>query len=161
MENSRRGFSIIEVLMVVAMTGVLSLMVAPYLSDILGRKDIGNYALEAMDSLREAQSSVMSGKNNARYGVHFEGAKFVFFQGATYSPADPNNVEHAFSGFANISAVSLAPGGVCTLPAGTGNCDVHYANHFGTPTESGTIVITDGTNPKTVTVGAAGMIDAN
>jgi prepilin-type N-terminal cleavage/methylation domain-containing protein len=158
---SPRGFSIIEVLMVIAMIGILSLTAAPYMSDILGKKNIDNYSLEAMDALREAQSSVMSGKNNARFGVHFEGTKFVLFQGATYSAADPNNVDHVFSGFATVTAVTLSPGGACALPAGTGNCDVHYASHFGTPTESGTVVITDGTSPKTVTVGAAGMVDVN
>jgi hypothetical protein len=116
----------------------------------------------AVDALREAQSSVMSGKNNAKFGVHFEGGRYTFFQGATYSSSDPENVAHILDANVTVTAVTLSPGGSCTLPAGTGNCDVHFINHFGTPTETGTIVFTgdDGTT-KTVTVGAAGMIDMN
>lgn len=131
----------------------------PVLSSALGGKTMANYVNEAADALREAQSSVMAGKNNARFGVHFEGTKLVFFQGAVYSAVDPNNVVHAFSGFVTVSAVTLAPGGACALPVGTGNCDVHFSNHRGTPTESGTVSFTDGGNVKTVTIGAGGMID--
>jgi type II secretory pathway pseudopilin PulG len=156
------GFTFMETLIAVAMLSALSLLVAPLMQDSLMHADAGRYADEGVDALREAQAATMSGKNNARYGVHFEGTKFVFFQGATYSGADPNNVEHALTGNVTITAVSLSPGGACTLPAGTGNCDVHFASRKGTPTETGSVTFTGaGGQVETVTVNAAGLIDAN
>lgn len=157
-----RGFTLIEALVVVAFIGILSALASPLLSSSLTRADASRFAAEAVDALREAQASVMSGKNNARHGVHFEGTKFVMFEGAAYSPADPNNAVHQLSGNVTITAVSLSPGGACTLPAGTGNCDVHFANRKGIATESASITFTGGGGEaRTVTVNAAGMIDAN
>jgi prepilin-type N-terminal cleavage/methylation domain-containing protein len=156
----QKGFTVIEIVIVIALIGIVTAVSAPFLSDALTRKDLDSYAAEAMDGLREAQSSVMSGRNNARFGVHFEAAKFVFFQGAAYNPVDTDNVIHALAGDATITSVTLSPGGACVVATGSGNCDVHYINHRGTPTESGTIVFTgDGGQLKTVTVGAAGMLD--
>lgn len=156
------GLTLIEPVIVVAMLGALMLMSAPYLSDTLARKDRDAFVAEAVDALREAQSSVMSGRNNARYGVHFEAAKFVFFQGAVYNAADPGNVTHALTGRAMVASVTLSPGGACTVSTGAGNCDVHFASHKGAPTESGAVVFSDDAGAtKTVAVGAAGMFDVN
>ncbi len=157
-----RGFTVLEVIVVIAMIGFVALLAAPFLSNSLASNDAAQSATEAVDSLREAQSSVMSGKDGARFGVHFEGTKFVLFRGAAYAPADPDNAVHALAGDVSVSAVMLAPGGACALPAGTGNCDVHFANRRGAPTESGTITFTgSGGETKTVSINAAGMIDAD
>lgn len=154
------GFTIIETMLAVTLLAVLSLLVAPLLGDMVTGGDQRRYAAEAVDALREAQASVMSGRNNARFGVHFEGTKFVLFQGASYSPSDPDNVTHELTDDVSVTAVSLTPGGSCALPAGTGNCDVHFASRKGVPTESGTVTFTGADDEaKTVTVNAAGMTE--
>lgn len=154
------GFTFLEVMVAVAIMSILSLLVVPLVRDQVTKGDVERFTAEAVDALREAQAGVMSGKFNARYGVHFEATKVVFFQGATYSGADPNNVVHAFTGDTTVTAVTLSPGGACTLPAGTGNCDVHFASRKGVPTESGTVTFTGaGGQTRTVTVNAAGMTE--
>jgi prepilin-type N-terminal cleavage/methylation domain-containing protein len=154
------GFSLLETLVAVAMLSALTLLVAPLVSDQLSRGDNQRYAAEAVDALREAQANVMSGKNNARYGVHFESTKFVLFQGSTYSGGDSNNVTHAMTADTTVTAISLSPGGSCTLSTGSGNCDVHFSSRKGVPTESGTITFTtSGSTVRTVTVNAAGMTE--
>lgn len=151
-----------ELLVVVAMVGMTALLAAPFLAGGTARESLDSYAAESVDALREAQSSAMSGRNNARYGVHFQSDRFVVFQGATYSPSDAANRARTFSADASVTAVSLSPGGSCSVQAGTGNCDVHFADHRGVPTESGTITFTDASGAtKTVTVNAQGMTDAN
>ncbi len=156
----QKGFTLLETLVAVAMLSILSLLVAPLVRDTLTKSDVQRYAAEAVDALREAQAAVMSGKNNARFGVHFEATKFVLFQGAAYSPSDPENVVHQFTGDSVITAVTLSPGGSCTLPAGTGNCDVHFASRKGVPTESGTVTFVGSESlVRTVTVNAAGMTE--
>lgn len=158
----RRGFTVLEVMTVIAMIGMLAALASPMLSAGQTRADARRFAVEAVDALREAQASVMSGRNNARFGVHFEGARFTLFEGAAYVVSDPNNVVHDLSGLVSITSVSLSPGGACALPAGTGNCDVHFASRKGAPVESGSVTFTDAEgNVKTVIVNAAGMIDVN
>lgn len=158
----RRGFTIVELVIVVAILGIVSLLSLPLLAGDPTRKDVSLYAGEAMDAIREAQFSAMSGKNNARFGVHFETTQFVFFQGAAYSSSDANNVVHALPGRVTVTAVSLSPGGACTVATGTGNCDLHFASRKGIPTETGTITLSgdDGT-ARTISINAAGMVDVN
>lgn len=150
-----------EVMVVVAMAAVLGLLASPILSTDAARTDARDFSLEASDAVREAQASVMAGKDNAKFGVHFEGTKFVFFEGATYSSSDANNVVHSIGKRVTVTAVALS-GGSCTLPAGSGNCDLHFTDHKGTPTETGSVTFTgdDGT-VRTLTVNAAGMVDVN
>jgi type II secretory pathway pseudopilin PulG len=156
------GFTVLEVLVVIAMIGAVAVLAVPFLSSGLSSNDASIASAEASDALREAQAAVMSGKENARFGVHFEGSKFVLFKGAAYNGADPDNAAHQLTGRVTATAVTLSPGGACTLPAGTGNCDVHFASRKGIPTETGSITFTgSGGETQTVTINAAGMIDVN
>lgn len=159
---TRRGFTMIEALVVIALMGTMSVMATAMLSSATARTDGTRWAAEAVSALRDAQAAAMSGRGNARFGVHFEAARFVVFQGASYNPADSSNLVHELSGSVAVTAVSLSPGGSCALPAGTGNCDVHFASRKGVPVEVGTIAFTgaDGV-VRTVTVNAAGMVDVN
>lgn len=159
-KGTHAGYTIIEALIVVAMVAVLTMLATPFLSGTFERRNLANVAAEAVDALREAQSAVMSGKNDSRYGVHFEGDRFVLFIGSAYDDSEDTNVVHTLVSGAEVTVVTLSPGGACTLPAGTGNCDVHFASHRGTPTETGTVVIAEsGGDAKTISINAAGMID--
>jgi len=146
---------------VVAIIALVSMLSAPLLADTVSSRDLASTAADAVDAIREAQAATMTGRNAARYGVHFQGDRFVFFQGASYAPADPENVVHTLSGRVTITAVTLSPGGACVLPEGTGNCDLHFADRRGTPTETGSIVMTEsGGDTGTIVINAAGMVDS-
>lgn len=140
----------IEVILVVAVIGILVLIAAPFLSDSITRSDLDIASVEAVDALREARSSAMSGKGGGRFGVHFETSKFVFFTGAAYSAIDPGNVVHTYGGDVIMSNITITGGG----------SDVHFATHKGEPMENGTIVFSEsGGNSRTITVSAVGLID--
>lgn len=161
MRRTVRGFTLIEGLVVIAILLISVLILAPILSDSVVKKDVQSASDQGVDALREAQSNVMTGKNNLAYGVHFEATKLVVFQGHTYSSGASTNVTTSLSGRLSITSVTLT-GGACTVATGVGNCEVHFAVRRGIPTETGTIVFSDGgTITKTVTINAAGMIDVN
>jgi type II secretory pathway pseudopilin PulG len=156
------GFTIIEAVISVVLIAVVAGMSVPLLSQTVVSKDLPTSVAEAVDALREAQSAVMSGRGDSAYGVHFHGTGFVFFKGATYSESDPDNVVHALSDIVAITDVALVPGGTCALPAGTGNCDVHFANSRGVAAETGTVTFTDQTDAvKTISLNAAGLVDSD
>lgn len=149
--RTARGFTLVEVLVVVAMMGILALLSAPILSSNTQRDLLRDAATRVADLLNEARSSATAGRNASPYGVHFETTQAVLFEGATYVPAHPDNLTYAFEGDAAIQTVTITGGG----------SDIHFADHRGIPTESGTIVLADGAgNTRTITVNAAGMITA-
>ena len=156
------GATVLELVLVVALVGVLGSMVAPFLSNAVNTRSLDLFSAQASDALREAQLSVMNGVGGARYGVHFQADRFVLFQTAVYSAVDANNVVHLLNNGITVTGVTLS-GGACTVSTGSGNCDVHFASHRGIPAENGTVVFTESGSgiAKTVTVGAAGMIDIN
>jgi prepilin-type N-terminal cleavage/methylation domain-containing protein len=162
MHLDSRGYTFIEVVLVVAIMGLMALVSSPFLSTTLTSSALTTNADLVSDTLRQAQSSAMSRKNTGKFGLHFEATKFVLFEGATYNASDVNNDVHTLTGEVGFSAVALTPGGSCTVASGSGNCDVHFVNHRGVPTESGTITLlnVDGAS-KTITINAVGMIDVN
>jgi len=160
--HPRSGLTLVELLIVLGISGFLATLVSPLMFGSIGRNRLNIASAEAVDALREAQFTVMSGYAPARYGVHFEAGKFVYFRGTTYSAGDANNVEHQLADGVTTTSVALSPGGACAVATGVGNCDVHFASVDGSPTESGSVVFRgpDGTM-ATVVLNTVGMIDAN
>ncbi|MEA3249760.1 MAG: hypothetical protein U9Q03_05410 [Patescibacteria group bacterium] len=145
-----RGFSIFEILIVIAMVAAMVVMAGPFLSGSLSRNELASFSEGAADALKEARSSATTGRAGGKYGVHFETGKFVFFEGETYSAADPDNVEHVLSGFVSITDISIS---------GSGS-DIHFRSVSGSAVETGSVEFTDANDEtKTVSVNVAGLID--
>jgi len=158
---ARHGFTLIELIIVLAVFFVLAVMIAPMLVPTLISRDLEASAALATDALRQAQGNIMTGRNFTRWGVHFQADRFVLFSGATYSAGATDNVTTMLNGRVRVSAVTLS-GGSCTVATGVGNCDVHFAQTEGVPTENGTVTFVNdglGSETRTVTVNAAGMTD--
>jgi prepilin-type N-terminal cleavage/methylation domain-containing protein len=144
-----RGFTLLEILIVVAITASLALLAAPFFSGRVLVNVIDGTARKTADVLYEAQTSAMAGRNNVRYGVHFTTTTATLFEGASYSGADPNNVVYTFPGAVTASAITITGGGA----------DIVFSSHKGIPVQTGTVTFTDTAgNTKTVSINAAGMI---
>lgn len=148
--RAQGGFSMFEVLMVIAMVAFTVVMSGPFLSGTLSRNELASMADDAADALKEARSSAVTGRAGGKYGVHFETDSFTFFEGETYSAADPDNVVHPLSGLVSITDISISGGG----------SDIHFRSVSGSPVETGSIELTDTTEEtRTVSVNEAGLID--
>lgn len=146
-----KGFTLLEAVIVVALTAGLALMAAPLLGNRVSGDVLEAAAEKAANVLYEARSSAMTGRNDAAYGVHFEAAAFTLFEGAAYGGADPNNITYALLGAVTASGISISGGGA----------DIIFTSHKGIPAQTGTITFTDtGGNTKTISINAAGMIHA-
>lgn len=158
----RRGFTSIEVLIVLAILGIAAGLILPVADTSLQRDDLEVAAVSMVDAIRSAQSSSMGGRDNVSWGVHFSAGSFVVFSGGTYSDGAETNEPHDLGGRVRISDVSLLPGVPCNLVSGTGNCDLHFADPGGRPSESGTITLTNQADEtRTVTINSEGMTEQN
>ena len=145
-----RGFTTIELIIVVVLMGLVFAIGGPSIADSLSKDELQRFSEESADALRQAQSSAMSGVNAARHGVHFETTKFVSFEGATYSAGDSDNLEHDFSGLVTITNITITGGG----------SEIIFASHKGIPVETGTIELTDVEGfIRVVSINTVGMIE--
>jgi len=145
-----RGFTIMEVLIVIAIISITAVMSTPFLSATLSRSELDIAAEGAVDALEEARSSALNGRGSGQFGVHFEPDQYVFFDSGTYSAVDPNNFVRSLSGYVSISSINISDGGN----------DIIFASASGEPNQTGTIVFTDSSGAtKTVTVNSAGTVD--
>lgn len=144
------GFTMVEMLIVIALMGAALTLAAPVLDTLVQNRDLDGQTGLVADSLRQAQTAAMTGLGDGAYGVHFASDGFTYFTGTSYNAADPDNVVHGFSGFVSIIDVTLTDSGT----------DVVYRDHHGVPEESGSITLTEpGGRTTLVVVGEAGLIE--
>jgi prepilin-type N-terminal cleavage/methylation domain-containing protein len=86
-----KGFTFIEVLIVIALLGLLVGLSIPFYQSFQVSNQLDTTAFEIVQTLRLAQAKAMAGENEENFGVHFESQKFVLFEGDVYQNADPAN----------------------------------------------------------------------
>ncbi|MDP2631986.1 MAG: type II secretion system protein [Candidatus Uhrbacteria bacterium] len=147
----KRGFTLIELMVVIAILVVMTLMAGIFTSVSSGRNELLAVTTDAVDTLRRAQWHTMLGNEDSVWGVHFETQKFVLFKGGTYSAVDPSNIETDIAGVLSISSMSLNGGG----------SEVIFTEPMGETLTDGTVTFENSNTGEsaTVTVNEVGMID--
>lgn len=146
----RRGFTLIEVLVVVAVLVVLSAIMATSLSAFRNSKVLDAAVEDTLTTISKARGDTLAGKNNTQYGVHFQSDRIVLFVGNTYVANDANNKTTMLDSALEISTISLAGGGV----------DVIFDRLTGNTSQSGTVVIRVASSPvtaHTITISGTGV----
>ena len=150
LRGSRGGFTIIEVLIAIAIIGVLSAMVIPYYNSFLARNELKNEALKMVDMLRRARGQAMSGQDDLQWGVHFESGKYVLIRGTSYGVSDPFNEEISLPAVLTISTINLNGGG----------SNVVFSKIRGETSQFGTTTIQNDINEsKNIVISQQGVIE--
>jgi len=147
----QRGFTLIELLIVTAILMVLLIIVLARLGTFGGQVDLNTASQRILSTLQRARNQTLASENETVYGVHFEAAKYVLFQGATYDPLDTNNIDYGLD-TTEIYGVSLADG--------TGN-DVVFDRVRGTTSNNGSVsvrLLADNSKTQTVLVNLQGQV---
>ncbi len=149
----QHGFTLVELVITLALFGILVLIGIGLSSNTLGRNQTGNVTQDSVTTLRRAQWQSMNGHEDTEWGVHFETDLFVLFKGPTYSALDPDNVVTDLPNDIDIISISLNGGGD----------EVIFNSDFGATDEYGSFIVdhTSSDKQQTVTVNEAGMIDWN
>lgn len=140
-----KGFTLIEVLLSVAIIGLLTGVSLPIYASFANRNDLEVTTENIVRSLRRAQSYSRAVNNDSQWGVAIQSGTIVVFKGATYATRDT-----AFD------EATIIPNNVST----SGFSEVVFSKLYGAPSATATINLnTINNDTRTVTLNAEGMVN--
>ena len=83
-----RGFSLIEVLIAVAIIVVLAAIAFLALGQFRARSDVDRAATGALAFLRLARERTVAGEGDTQWGVHVTSSQLMLFQGSSFVSAE-------------------------------------------------------------------------
>ncbi|OGG48025.1 hypothetical protein A3D66_02300 [Candidatus Kaiserbacteria bacterium RIFCSPHIGHO2_02_FULL_50_9] len=146
-----RAFSLMEVLIVVALFGGLFIFSIIALNQFSGTKTLDTSTIEIASVVNEARSKAMGSVGASSYGIHFTSSTVTLFKGETYNASDPDNQITTLSSRIQISAINFT----------TGGSDIVFARASGKVNTTGNVVVmlvSDASKTRTITIEATGLI---
>ena len=150
----KRGITIIELLVVLAVLGIIISVVTPQFSKIRENQVLKSGVQDILSSLNKARSQTLASLNSLNYGVRFEADKIIIFKGAGFSPGVSDNEIIDIITPASITNVALG----CTPPF---PCDIYFNRLSGSPSTTGTVTISTTNYFKIITIWATGVASVN
>lgn len=105
-----RGFSAIEMLLVVALVGIISSLVFVSVGRFGASRALDAGAKEVLSVLEDARSRATASVGGMAYGVRFEAQSVTLFRGGAYVPGAPDNIVLTLSSRVTIADISLEGG---------------------------------------------------
>jgi prepilin-type N-terminal cleavage/methylation domain-containing protein len=153
-----KGFTIIELLIVIAVFGVLTAAMSTPLSTLLAQSAVKDSVLTVKNGLRRAATQAMVGHQGDSWGIHLSDSdgcalpakKIHIFRGAAFTSATDT-----------IETIDLPAGASITALSIGGGCDVTFSRYEGLTASAGVVTVT-GTDSSTgtVTINAYGRVTA-
>ncbi|BFT94402.1 MAG: hypothetical protein MNSN_05780 [Minisyncoccus archaeiphilus] len=138
-----KGFTILELLLSVAMVAVLAGVAIPLYSIYYSRTSIGDSSALVVDSLRATRAMSIAGKYGSEWGVRLEQGKVTIFKGQAFSSRD-QSYDQVIILEDNLNF--------------TGLNDIYF-NRAGTPNQIGNIAVSYGEDALVINVNEKGIID--
>ena len=150
----RQGISAIELLVVVAILGIILAVVLPQFGKSRERATLDGAVGDILSVLSQARSQTLAALDSSSYGVHFDSDEVIIFKGTTFSSGNPDNIETSIISPAVISNVTL--GG-----ASGSSGEFYYERLSGSPNKSGTVTVSSPSYSTTITISATGSASAD
>lgn len=150
----KKGITIIELLVVLAVLGIISSIVIPQFSKMRENQVLKSGVQDILSSLDKARSQTLASLNSSEYGVHFETDKIIIFKGTFFPADDPNNESISIISPASISNVTLNL--VSGIPG-----EMYFNRLSGSPSKTGTVTISTTNYSKIITIWATGVVSAD
>lgn len=139
-----RGFTLIELILVLAIMLTISVMAPTFYSRFLLQNAVANTSDQLTGSLRKAQLYSMVGKQNSAWSVNFSASTITVYKGNNFASRE-TSFDEKFSVNTNVSI--------------SGITDINFARLTGVPTPtSSTINISSGSNFDTIIVNSQGVV---
>jgi prepilin-type N-terminal cleavage/methylation domain-containing protein len=144
MQQNKSGFTIIELLIVIAIMTIIGAVFLPVSIDYQQRNDLDVAQTTFAQSIRRAQQMSMSGEGDSQWGVNMITGNIVIFKGSTYAGRDTTFDE-------NYS--------ISTSITNSGQTEYDFSKTTGTPAQVGAVTFVNGNYQKTVSVNAYGVVN--
>ena len=138
------GFTLVELLLSVAIISLLAGLSLPVYRTLLSKNDLDITAQVHASSLRRAQMLSQSVDGDTTWGVKTQSGSIVLFKGASFASRD-TAYDETFS--------------VATTIGVSGTTEIVFAKLTGLPQTTGTITLSSETDSKTVTINGKGMVN--
>ena len=110
-KNKKLGFSLIEIIVVIAIGAVLVAAITVSFSSFRNSKTVDISADQILSVINEARVKTVSSEDYSRFGVRFEANRIIFFKGDIFTEPNSSNIETPISPLVEISDISLNGGG--------------------------------------------------
>lgn len=141
--NSGQGFTLLELLLSVAIIAALAGVSLPVYRTLLSKNDLDISAVTTAQSLRRAQILSQAVDGDMTWGVKVQSGSIVIFKGANFAARDTTFDET----FSMPSTIGVA-----------GTTEIVFAKMTGLPQSTGTVSLTSETDTKTVTINGKGTV---
>ncbi len=86
-----KGFTLIELLIVIALLGLFLTLTAPFGIQFYRYQIVDNETITLENSLKNAQSYAISGKEDSSWGIKFFDEYYILFAGDSYEEPERNS----------------------------------------------------------------------
>lgn len=139
-----KGFTLIELVLVVALILILSITIVPLSASFIGHERIGEEAKVLASTLRTAQLKSANNYNDSSFGVKFSSGQYVLYQGDSYLSRQTEE-DQIFS---------------TDLAIDIGEIDeINFAKNTGLPDSSLSLGLSLQNKTKTIAISSLGLIE--
>lgn len=146
-----RGFTFIELIIVIAIISILAVLSVPVVGNFASRTQIDATTSEVVSALRFSQQKAMAVEQDSQFGVYFDDAnnKFYLFRGTSYTDFPNERIEYTYSDST-------------TITQGFSDGDIDFDKLYGTTTDDGNITITNNIGiTHTINISPEGKVERN
>ncbi|PCI29213.1 hypothetical protein COB55_02610 [Candidatus Wolfebacteria bacterium] len=141
------GFTIIELLVVVAIVGILSAVMVASFSSVFDSRSLELDTASVTSMLEEARIRTVAAQDREAHGVYFASTTATLFAD-TYSESDPDNEVITFANGVSLNT-NLTGGGSTVL----------FNRITGATGNNGTVTLSNAATSSVITIQATGLIE--
>lgn len=147
---NKKGFSLLEIIISIAIVAVLSAIVVSSFHTAQLKKEQDGIAQELVASLDHQRTNSQAGKAGLRYGIKFNSSSYTLYSGNTYSITSPSN-----------KVVTLPPGFSINQNLVNSDDVIYFTKIYGEANEDATFVVSQNDNlisPQNVILAKNGTV---
>lgn len=146
-KTTERGFSLIELLLVISFISILGVMTTAFSARFLTQNAIANTADVLVNDFRKAQMNAMMGKQNSNWGVNFSSSTnmITLYRGTVLGTPD-----HAFDEMFSVNSGVSVNSHV--------SFDINFTRSTGVPNTTIVITLLGAGETRTVTINNQGVV---
>jgi prepilin-type N-terminal cleavage/methylation domain-containing protein len=150
-----RGFTLLEVLIVVAVLAILSAISTPIFRGFLKKNELDSVTQGIVYDLKRARANAMSGENGLKWGIRFNSATNSYYYQVFSSPGLFSNASTSIE-----STIYLPKQIIFSEPAGSSTKDIIFERISGSVSASSSVTIFNSADnmTKTVNVNMSGNV---